>query len=456
VGPANHFTGVEDPLLNDAGTVAFIAHLAQTSMPTVRGSAIWTAPEGGTPVVIARDGDPIPGRGTPFAELGLAYLRLNDLDQVAFRGAFGSPTFSGTPTGAWLYDPDAAGLETLLIRYMNPPGLPSTEVDSVSVPALNDRGRALVSAFVSRADGTCCEPPDLGLWRSNSAGTLGLLFDNRTAPPGEPAGVFLTFRYALINDRRDVALWAEVDAPGYPPGANSIWQLDAAGRLEGVAVPGQQAPDLPTGVTFARAMGLKLNDAGQIALLATLEGEGVTPGNDRGIWLYDSVDGSAPELVVREGDLVPDLVGVSFLTLETEPLLSDSGVIVFQSVLAGAGVTLVNDVGLFHVTPDGIPAMIVREGDMMEVGPGDVRTVASFSLFFGGDVDRLMTSMNDRGDVAFQARFTDGTSGIFVAGSGLDVSRVGEGIPVGLSVGAALGLIIWRSRVGPLAPLPPD
>jgi hypothetical protein len=55
-------------------------------------------------------------------------------------------------------------------------------------------------------------------------------------------------------------------------------------------------------------------------------------------------------------------------------------------------------------------------GQQLEVAPGDVRTISFFSFSGNGNNEEGHRSgFNDRGQVAFWARFTDGSSGIFVS-----------------------------------------
>jgi hypothetical protein len=80
--------------------------------------------------------------------------------------------------------------------------------------------------------------------------------------------------------------------------------------------------------------------------------------------------------------------------------------VAFDAMLAGTGVTEANDVALFLASFDGDPILLVREGDVLTVAPGDDRTIGSF---WG------ITSPNAAGQVAFHAFFTDGSHGTFVA-----------------------------------------
>ena len=59
---------------------------------------------------------------------------------------------------------------------------------------------------------------------------------------------------------------------------------------------------------------------------------------------------------------------------------------------------------------------MAREGDPLQVAAGDFRTVAEIDFVGGkGDAWNRLTGLNDVGQVTFSARFTDGTSGLFIA-----------------------------------------
>jgi len=71
-------------------------------------------------------------------------------------------------------------------------------------------------------------------------------------------------------------------------------------------------------------------------------------------------------------------------------------------------------------TPGGVVTLVVRMGDVLEVAPGDFRTVQGgtanfeFTCHTGGQ-DGRPSGFADDGRLGFHAQFTDGTSGLFVA-----------------------------------------
>src|SRR5262249_26071247 len=125
---------------------------------------------------------------------------------------------------------------------------------------------------------------------------------------------------------------------------------------------------------------------------------------------------SAPvlSLLARAGDPVPGLMGVSYGTLN-QPTINAQGQIVFLSSLAGGAVTpMVNDQAIFATDANGVPTLVARAGDMMNL-PGGAKTIKTLSLVIGsGGEDGRSRSLNDTGQIAFQATFTDQTQGIFV------------------------------------------
>ena len=77
-----------------------------------------------------------------------------------------------------------------------------------------------------------------------------------------------------------------------------------------------------------------LNDAGQIAFVAEIEGAGVDESNNEAIW---SGETNNLALVARRGDQAPDASGVNFNDLDY-PALNSSGQIAFRADLTGSGV----------------------------------------------------------------------------------------------------------------------
>lgn len=109
----------------------------------------------------------------------------------------------------------------------------------------------------------------------------------------------------------------------------------------------------------------------------TLAGSGVDGSNGVGVWSGTS-DG--PRLIARKGDPAPGTpAGVSFGWSQVDefvPTLNDAGQVAFLAALTGPGVSSASDRGIWATGPPGKLELVIREGDMLEVGPGLFRTVA--------------------------------------------------------------------------------
>ena len=167
--------------------------------------------------------------------------------------------------------------------------------------------------------------------------------------------------------------------------------------------------------------GAELNASGDIAFLGQLSGDGVTTENDFGVF-------ASGALVARTGDTAPGAGGEVFSFFF--PLKQNgAGETAFVGGLSGGGVTTANRIGIF-ATKDGVLDLILRQGDLLDIGGGDLRTLLSLGF---GDI-------NDRGDIAFLARFAAGTNG--PAGFGVFVYEAGS-VSAAVPLPPALGLMLF-------------
>ncbi len=220
----------------------------------------------------------------------------------------------------------------------------------------------------------------------------------------QPAGAkpFPGGAYGPVPSRAgDIAFHAIVDAGGRPAEAG-IW-ASSGGNLAMVALTGEVAPGAE-GRSFAWFDYLSLNAWGQVAFLAGLD---QADAGNQGIWA------GFPGLllpVARSGEVAPGTGGQTFKSFKFGPLFNNSGEVAFFASLNGS-----HSGGLWAGTP-GKLALIVRAGDLIEVGPGNFRTVESVSMLEGGGNEQAGRSrMNDAGQIMFAARFVDGSNGVFQA-----------------------------------------
>lgn len=226
----------------------------------------------------------------------------------------------------------------------------------------------------------------------------------------------LTDVFLTINGVGEVAFTSRIDGEGGFSTAGIF--AESNGHLRLVAAIGSELPDLPDGVTFGANQNIPImNDRGDVAFRASLSGTGVSSSNNQSLW-SEGLGGM--HLVGREGDHATGaLPGVLFRDF-FEPFLNSLGQTAFMGKLTGPGVDSSNDTALWTENSTGELQMIAQEGDMIEVAPGDFRTIEYLllpdNIFYGsGNNDGLRSPFNNRGELVFEALFDDGTSGIFVS-----------------------------------------
>ena len=184
-----------------------------------------------------------------------------------------------------------------------------------------------------------------------------------------------------------------------------------------------------------------MDDSGQIAIVTSVTGIGVDSTNRYGIWLGDHATGL--HLIVRCGNQAPGTAaGVNFDAL-TEPVLNGTGQVAFLASLVGSGVDDTNNDGIWATDATGSLRLIVRTGDMVEVGTNDFRMIDDLSMVLRhGSSDGRPSAFNDLGQLAFRASFTDGSEGILVSDLGAVPEPHSSAL---LAVGAPL-FLSWASR----------
>lgn len=424
------------PVLNDSGRVAFYAGLNGTGVVTANGAGIWS--EGlGSLSLVARSGSQAPGLPAGV-NYGVLHTPLfNNAGHVAFRagatsgsqgiwsdragsvgivvhsssqlpdtpigyslGSFDSFAFNNASqvaiwaflnpndTGIWSEGPGS--LTRIAISRTQSPGQPNGVMfPLLSSPVLNDLGQNAFSGG--------------GIW-SDAYGTLERIAGVETQPPGVPSGVnYAGFGSPLINNNHQIAFTATLNNSG----GYGIWAA-TPGNLSLVVRTETQAPGLPDGTKFTGLGLMALNNVGQIAIKASFS-QALDTWN-QGIWVSGP---NGVDLIAHSGDQAPELPpGVVFHTFSTtndqfitrQPL-NDAGQIAFGANLDGNGIDDSNNFGLWATDPAGTLRLIVRTGDLLEVVPGEFRTISGLKA--GG--------FNNIGQVAFRATFTDGSQGLFVS-----------------------------------------
>ncbi|MEM7625551.1 MAG: choice-of-anchor tandem repeat NxxGxxAF-containing protein [Planctomycetota bacterium] len=422
------------PRLSASGQTAFFATLSGNGVSGFNNEGIWSeaAGDAGALGLIARAGD-----GAPDTAPGVYYddfdnPLLNGAGQTAFFAKlFISPEVSRTNDGGiWSEAAGTVGAPSLIAREGDPaPGTaPGVIYGPLGTPAFNEAGQ---TAFHALLAGRNVGIGNGSIW-SEVAGTVGapgLVAHEGDAAPGTEPGVIYEFLSTtpVLNGAGQTAFGARIAGPGVDDTNNrGIWS-EAAGAIgaPGLVVrSGEPAPGTSSDVKFSGFGGPMLNGTGQTAFIGFLTGPGVDTTNDHGIWSEAAGAIGAPGLVARKDDpALGTAPGVNYLGFFTDPVLNGAGQIAFRAFLTGPGVDDTNDFGLWAADPTSggeSLALIIREGDLFDVSDDptnpDLRTVATFNVFTNtGNGDGRPSPLNDAGQIAFQASFTDGSRGVFVA-----------------------------------------
>ncbi|MBZ0173190.1 MAG: hypothetical protein K8E66_12470, partial [Phycisphaerales bacterium] len=175
------------------------------------------------------------------------------------------------------------------------------------------------------------------------------------------------------------------------------------GVVEAIAVWQQQAPGTPEGTQFGVSQGdLLINDHGHVVFGASLTGEGTNEDNNFGLWA-ESPDGVLG-LLVRSGDPLPGASDDTWIRAQPRRLkFNNEYDVVLHAQLKGSNVDYMNDDVVLGFPGLGEAVVLLREGQVLDLGNGDSRTVFDFDL---------ESELTDDGRVYLLANFTDGARAV--------------------------------------------
>jgi len=172
-----------------------------------------------------------------------------------------------------------------------------------------------------------------------------------------------------------------------------------------------------------------------VAVVANLTGTGVVTTNNTALYLGSRTNNL--QLIARKG--MPALgcpIGVYFSSLNnstvSDPVIFDNNRVAFGGILAGAGVTGGNNLGLWATDTNGILQLVFRTGDtLLELQPGVFRTINTFFYTAGTGQNGRAANINRKGELAMDVTVNGVPSmdGIYV----LDLNTIGSGSSSGTS-----------------------
>lgn len=386
--------------LNNRGEASFASD-------TALGEAGYLADKSGVHRIL-RTGDPAPGGGTVGTTI-LAHQAINE---------------QGDTVAAWLRDPapNPFGLNAAVYRYSHAtgqvtalmlPGMPApggaTFQGAFYHASLNNRGDAVFPGIISPTQGINGNPLGIGIFKADKAGSI-----SNVASPGDlvPEGRLDATINPWINDSGDVAFSGHVageeciDVFGHPLlcGESIYLKRGATGQTLSIAHQGAAIPPSAGGGTYHYAWGAVVNNRDEIVFIGDLSAPGEVC-QSNGVFLWRA---GQTYKVARPGDAMPGGGHMLTATCVTGDYSVDNSGDIAYNITLDTTTGGVNDTGLYVQTATASGARVVARTGTVVPGLGTIATVKPpFGL--GG------ATLNDRGQLLFQAGFTDGSQRLLVA-----------------------------------------
>ena len=409
--------------LNDAGQVAFLGTLVDTSGGTADDTGLFRG-SGGALTQVARKGAAAPDANGEFSAFALP--AINDAGQLAFYAQF-SGTGGGSADNTGIYRGSGGDL-LQIAREGAPPPEGNGTFSTFNVPSLNDLGQvAFKSALIGTTD-------NQGIYVSSGSSLTKIAREGDPAHDGD--GVFSSAGIAsdpAINDLGQVAFHA--DYTGNSGGTSDDTVVLRGTSSSDLADMAREGDSTPGGNGTLRGFGpVALNESGYVAFeVNNIQGAAGGGADDERI--FRGSGGSLTE-IQREGEPAPDSNGAFHSTTNTTISVNDSNRVVFNAFLRDTVNGLDDDKGIF-MGSGGSLTQIVREGDPAPDGDGVI------SDFTAG-------ALNNSDHVAFGADLigTANNTGVFIS-DGVEVVRVvREGQALGGSIVASASFAVGGTNQG--------
>jgi uncharacterized repeat protein (TIGR03803 family) len=403
-GATATFTALDDPVCDSAGSVAFTARI-QLGGKSAFG--LWTN-AGGTLVEVARVGGAAPGiNGAKFAAL-TSYVMSQD-GVVFYAGSIAGGGASATNnSGLWAFD--ETGNHLLLREGDTINNLRITNIAALGpVTGSTGQGRGYYGrtltarvtlsdrsqAIVQLAPGI--EPVVIGPTPFSLSETLPARVVTGIGVPSISAEGSTAF-VARLKDEQPV-----------------IVADTAASPLAIMAQAGAPAPGADP-ANFGKFADPVYNAQSQVAFLATLRGSSVTGKTQNGVWWKSNTGLS---LVARSGSGVPAIPAAKWNGFVTLALPDNAGPVFLAKLAANSedprlpsDVKRTTNLGLFSVDSNRAHRLLVRTGDLLEVGRTQKELSVITILGAVPGSPGQARSYNASGDLVFRATFTDRTQAI--------------------------------------------
>jgi len=324
-----------DSGLSNAPALNNLGHVAYGNNQGIRLDGVLVVGAGGT----ATDA----GIGITFGAVD--QFVLNDNDQIAYRAVLAGTGVNSTNSSSIWRGTTLIAREGALVA-----GFTDVSYGDFFTPAINNNGGVAYTATLTGAATTLTDNQAFFL----DGGIVLRSHDAATATGGMIFGTIPLTDVARLNDSGQVAYQANFIEQGGSTLENGLF-VNTTLRVRA----GAAATTAGAGVTFGSLNQPTINNAGQIAFTAVLSGA-VTVNDNGGLFVDD-------QLIARRGGAAygtgPDIVFKGFSV--SPPTLNESGQVVYKADLVTnrGGVTAITDTGIWRDT-----TLIVREGQAAPTG----------------------------------------------------------------------------------------
>ncbi|MCB9857855.1 MAG: hypothetical protein H6818_19405 [Phycisphaerales bacterium] len=406
------------PHLNDAGRLGFEALLSGPGVTFENDEAVFSEGVSNILGVVAREGDQVPGLGAGILYSGITHVLFNNEGRVVFSGQLkGTGVDVSNNACIWTGFPGAA---SVVVRENNPaPGLPAGVLFASTSSLQPVLGADDSCGFYIGLSGVGVNAGNDNVIYSGTTSTPAVVVREGEPAPGLPAGIQLGALFAPdMNAAGETAFVAFLK--GNVTSAVDDRALFSEGRTGSLDLVARMGGSAPAG-DFKDLFSPVICADGPVAFMATLQGSGIDGLNDECL-CTDS--GGTLHFVAREGEQAPGLPdGVVFAgdavtmsgAFSGEISMNARAQIAFRANLAGPGIDMTNNSGIWLHDPDFGTRLVIRSGDAIEIATGDVRMVQDIIWVAGsGGSDGRNSAMNDSAQLALWLRFTDGSEAIVV------------------------------------------
>jgi len=407
-------------------------------------TAIFTGRPSDVSLVI-REGDPPPGvspPGTVVTAFAQGIINNNGVIGVRMvmqfptppagsgRTGFASHIFeNGEPTLIAATEHDAPGF---------PPSLPFATVGGLSLNSSDEH--AFSGAVFDENTGFLIAA---GIWSGSFTSYDLIAATDDPAPGAEEGTTFDTPQGTPAKGSSgDVIFKSLLKGPQIVFGNDiGLWRA-REGVLSLVARLGDPAPEISPTAIYAGIGETPVGDASRTAVFrGEFLGQGINTANDLAIIAV--MPDNSRRVVARTAQQAPGVPDGQFFTnFPIPPTVNANGRAAFLGELIGQEVTAANRDGIWVIEEDGSARLVARQGDAVEVAPGDSRAIFELSALLSQSVDTgEPRGINDADELVLTILFTDLSAAIVRATlpSAQPGDLNGDGVVDGADLGALLG-----------------